>query len=143
MTIKPLSPAIYQKLTVGWALLIILASSIPSLHVDKSIPEGDKFVHVAIFAVLAYLLSGAIRHITRALDGRAQMALIVLICSVFGFLDECHQLMVLGRVFSLWDLLADVIGSVIGAISFKMIHKTEALQPIKHVKSDLSRNKQE
>lgn len=141
MTIKPLSPALYQKLTVGWALLIFLASSIPSLHVDQSIPEGDKFVHVAIFAVLAYLLSGALQPITRALDWRTQIALMVLITTAFGLLDECHQLMVMGRVFSLWDLLADGIGSVIGAISFKMIHNNEALQAIEQRKSDLSPNK--
>lgn len=141
MNIKPFSPAIYQKLTAGWALLIMLASSIPGLHVDKSIPEGDKIVHVAIFAVLAYLLSGALRSITKQLDWRAQIALILVIVTTFGFLDECHQLLVMGRVFSLWDLLADGIGSVIGAITFRLIHDNETHQTIQYAKSDRSRNK--
>lgn len=118
-------PVVYSRLCLVWVGLISLASSIPNVQVKNVIPvsQSDKLVHILIFAVLAYLLSGALRDRLASLRPYMQVATVVLMCAFVGFLDEAHQLLVVGRTFSLWDWLADIIGCVLGAMCYKRFHQ--------------------
>ena len=117
-------PVIYSRLCLVWVAMISLASSIPNLQIDKTVPQSDKFVHIVIFAVLAYLLYGALRDHLRDYVPVAQIAVVIIMCAAIGLLDEAHQLVVAGRTFSLWDWIADLIGCVCGAVLYRSFHQT-------------------
>lgn len=123
MCIPALKDKTYQWLTVLWAVLIIGTSSIPNLKSGSLFTESDKFIHIGIYAVLAWFLSGALRQHTRHWHVFLQILISVILVTGFGCLDELHQSFVMGRTASLWDLLADVTGGFIGAITFTLLHK--------------------
>ena len=79
-------------------------------------PEGISFydVHVAAYAGLAALAARATARGLRHVSWRA-MGLAILIASLYGVSDEYHQMFVPGRSFDVFDMLADAIGSVVGA----------------------------
>jgi len=104
-------------------VIITIASSIPNLRVANTIPETDKYVHIMIFAILAYLLTGSINKYIKSWKLVAQILLVVLLTTMFGFLDEWHQSIVVGRTSSQWDLLADTLGGFVGLIVFQIVHK--------------------
>ncbi len=72
-------------------------------------------VHVAAYAVLGALVAralstGMLRNVTWRV-----VCLAIAISSLYGVTDEYHQLFVPGRTFEWWDIVADTIGSVLGA----------------------------
>jgi VanZ family protein len=81
-------------------------------------PPGDvsyEQVHVAAYAGLGAvtvraLARGEWRHVTFLVACGA-----ILIASAYGVSDEYHQRFVPGRDFSRMDMLADAIGSALGA----------------------------
>ncbi len=79
-------------------------SQLPSLAFSFS----DKLVHAAAFAILGFFWA-------RALAPRALGPVIaVVICVVFGALDELHQSIVPGRFPDVFDGLADTVGACLG-----------------------------
>ena len=87
-----------------------------SLSTLPSPPERFSFydVHIAAYAGLAALTTRAVGKGLRDVSARAVLAAIV-ISSLYGVSDEYHQLFVPGRSFDLLDMLADAIGSIVGA----------------------------
>ena len=87
-----------------------------SLHTLPSPPAGFSFydVHVAAYAGLAALTARATGGGLREVSLRAVLVAI-LISSLYGVSDEYHQVFVPGRTFDVLDMLADAIGSVVGA----------------------------
>jgi VanZ family protein len=74
-------------------------------------------VHAGAYAILGLLSSralarGRLRNVTRNVTLGA-----IAISSLYGVSDEYHQRFVPGREFDTFDMLADAIGSVIGAFS--------------------------
>jgi VanZ family protein len=97
------------------AALLWALSSQSSLPQAKDIFGIDKIEHFLAYAVLAaaaglWISSGAWRR-----RGRGCLLLIAGIAAAYGLIDEIHQSFVPGRDCSLWDWLADVLGSVAGA----------------------------
>lgn len=130
MSLQAFQPKIYQRLAICWLILISLASSIPHLNIaTNTIIGADKLIHLGVFAVLAYLIFGALRQMINHIDIKIFIILVLLITVSFGFIDEYHQSFVAGRIFSLWDWLADAIGGIIGVVSFQWIHKENTFSP--------------
>lgn len=80
-------------------------------------PPGDLSaydVHVAAYAGLGALSARATGKGLRDVSWRAVLAAIV-ISSLYGVSDEYHQLFVPGRSFDILDMVADIIGSIVGA----------------------------
>jgi VanZ family protein len=79
-------------------------------------PEGISYYHVhgAAYAGLAALAARATAGGLHNVSRRA-MALAILIASLYGVSDEYHQMFVHGRTFDVFDMLADVAGSIAGA----------------------------
>jgi len=122
MFIQTLKQKNYQLLVGVWAGLITIVSSIPNLQVKNSIglPEVDKVAHIVIFGIFAFLLMGSIERQIRSRKVISQILLVLLLTIIFGCLDEIHQSFVAGRSCSLWDLLADGVGGILGATSYKI-----------------------
>lgn len=97
----------YMAMLFGFSSL----STLPSPPGDFSFYD----VHIAAYAGLGALAArafaaGRLRHVTwRAVCGAIALS------SFYGVTDEYHQLFVPGRSFDRLDMLADAIGSVVGA----------------------------
>lgn len=80
-------------------------------------PPGDLSaydVHIAAYAGLGALSARATGKGLRDVSWRAVLAAVV-ISSLYGVSDEYHQLFVPGRSFDILDIVADMIGSIVGA----------------------------
>ena len=106
---------IYWKVLI-WVVIMLVVFLAPS----NSLPEGpelpylDKIAHVFLFAVFAVLLLLArMQHIEKSLLVLGYSVLII--AFILGALIEFSQsLMDIGREGSLLDLLADLVGSLLG-----------------------------
>ena len=97
---------------VAWAVLIFLASSIPQHAFPESrIFTQDKVIHGAVYAVLALLVFRGIRVRNPAAPAFSVIWRTILICLLYGALDELHQSYVPGRSCDVFDLIADVCGA--------------------------------
>jgi VanZ family protein len=87
-----------------------------SLSTLPTPPRGFSFydIHVAAYAGLGALTARATAKGIRSVSRRAVLLAIV-ISTLYGVSDEYHQRFVPGRSFDVLDMVADLIGSVIGA----------------------------
>jgi VanZ family protein len=96
-----------------WAAVLFLLSASPDLPVSgwaRAIP--DEVLHLVAYTVLGATLAHARFHGAR---GVAHVAMIAL-GALYGAADEWHQSFVPGRVSSLGDWSADVLGVVLGYV---------------------------
>ncbi len=99
-------------LAIGYAVLIMIVSSIPSGDFPVGMPlHLDKVAHAVEYAILALLVCRAVRR-----PGQRALVLIALFCTIYGIMDELHQHLIPGRFPSIWDAAADTAGSVIAAV---------------------------
>lgn len=105
---------------VAWAILIFLASSIPQHAFPQyRIFSQDKLIHMGVFAVLSFLVYRAFRLKRRSAPISTAVWVTLVICAVYGALDEFHQLYVPGRSCDVYDLIADVLGAgLVLAVAF-------------------------
>lgn len=112
----------YLPLAVYWSILFV-GTSLPS---DRAITftVSDKFQHFAAYSILSFMLSLAflVQDKHRAVKEK-YLIMAVLVSSVYGTLDEIHQIFVPGRSADVFDLIADAIGSVTGAMLFYFFNK--------------------
>ena len=116
---------------VAFMLGVIFAlSSIPGVA-DPQAPALpiDKVVHAGEYAVLAFVLAGALR---RRFAPPWPVLLVLAGVAVFGALygasDEFHQRFVPGRDPAIGDWLADVTGVVIGALASALLLRADDLR---------------
>jgi VanZ family protein len=96
----------------GIALAIFVLSSIPAEDLARTgIRIWDKAAHAAVWAVLTFCVG-------RALGARRHAVLIAIAIGVgYGAVDEIHQGFTPGRDPSGWDIVADGVGAVAGALA--------------------------
>jgi len=95
-----------------YALLIFYLSSVTVLLGPDFVPEfrwQDKLFHVFEFFLFAFL---ALRLLLFYKVKNAYLFAVV-VSVLYGITDEIHQLFVPGRFFSLFDILANAIGSLL------------------------------
>ena len=100
-----------------WATMLLAATSWPDPHVP-AVAHGDKLVHVALYAVLAWLAARA--------DGLARpprLGWIVAAVCTFAALDEWHQQFIPGRSMSTGDWVADSIGGAAGLLAVALLRR--------------------
>jgi VanZ family protein len=79
--------------------------------------NADKFVHLAIYGVLGALCwFGARGTLPPGRGWAAQVAVAVLIATLYGITDEAHQSLVPMRSPDVYDVIADAGGALIGAL---------------------------
>jgi VanZ family protein len=104
----------FRGLTIGWMALIFFLSSQPTLPVPLASLGGDKVAHVAVYAVLGFLLARSLFD-NRVLTWRRALLLTGLVLA-YGMTDEFHQAFVPGRQVSGWDVLADGFGGLLATL---------------------------
>ncbi len=105
-------------LVVYWVILF-LGTTLPSNNLPD-MPSGDKLNHFAGYAVLSFLLFTYLK--LKSVDTLNEIRVFqksFIIASVYGILDELHQIPIPGRFFEWYDILADINGAALGlALAF-------------------------
>ncbi len=81
-----------------------------------SFPESDKILHFGAYALWGILFAWGLERSWPGLPLLGCIFIITLSGILYGASDELHQHFVLGREASLWDLLADGLGGLAGAL---------------------------
>ena len=100
-------------LATGWAAIIFFLSSQPGTDIPPPFPHMDKVLHALAFGVLGFLVLGGIKPGERD-HSHAQLVIAIAIAGAYGVLDEIHQHYVPGRMPDVLDVLADLVGAVLG-----------------------------
>ena len=100
-------------LAAGWAGVIFYLSSLPGIDTPPLFPHQDKLLHAIAYALLGFLVLGAMRPTANG-HGRRQLLLAITMTAIYGALDEVHQHFVPGRMPDGLDVLADLAGAVFG-----------------------------
>jgi len=114
-----------RLVAAGWTIFIIVATLLPKGVVSQNnfldIPHFDKVSHFAAFALLVFLWSSALVEKTP----KIKAARISFYGAIFlGILLEILQWQLnFGRHFEILDIIANIIGSIIGLIAFYKIFK--------------------
>ncbi len=115
-----MSPALrtlFIAMAIGWATVIYVLSSQTGLDVPPLFPGEDKLLHALVFAILGFLVAGALLpavHQTR----KRHIVMAIGLIAAYGMLDEVHQHFVPGRMPEVLDVLADISGGILGVWLF-------------------------
>lgn len=125
---RKLTQGIYPGVFSG--IIILILTGLPGScfkHGGLSLPGIDKVIHFAMFAFFAFaslwgfrkrLADYSKKHLLKVL------CLMVVIGITYGVLTELMQhFLVNGREGSLYDLLADTLGTIVGTIFYALLQK--------------------
>ncbi len=111
---------IFLIISILIAIVIFYFSSLPGERAEKlgpSFPLKPIIYHFGIFFLLSFFLS-----IYSAKKWNKNYVFFsVVICFIYGVLDEVHQIFVPGRTFSLFDIFIDAAGIFLGSIIVFML----------------------
>jgi VanZ family protein len=98
-----------------WAATIFVLSSFPgSAYPATNLVNADKLVHIALYGLLGGLCArGFVRGSGWGLW--PVLGLAALLSTLYGVSDELHQAFVPGRNSDWHDVVADAVGSLLGA----------------------------
>ena len=105
----------YVPLAVYW-LMLIVGTSLP-LNRLPTIGLSDKISHLLAYFGLSVLLNLTLIYQRKSkflFDKAGWVA--ILICLVYGVVDELHQMFVPGRLADTLDWLADSTGTIFGVL---------------------------
>ncbi len=123
-----------------WLGLIFLGSCLPGASVsqfswvDFSV---HKAVHIFEYAVLAFLIMWYLQG-SRLMKEKKTLAifLVVAFCFLYGLSDEFHQSFTPGRQAHIRDALIDLLGGLMGIITFgKSLGKSGLDRVVPHIRS--------
>jgi VanZ like family len=113
------------QLLTSWSLSLLYMVVIFLLSMRSDIPlflefdGSDLVLHVAEYGILGLLFSWAL---SSSGVKKGVFLYVVAIGVLYGIADELHQYFVPGRNASLLDVIADGLGSMLGACLFRMLH---------------------
>ncbi|MFH0798135.1 MAG: VanZ family protein [Candidatus Woesearchaeota archaeon] len=102
--------AVYWLPILLYAGLIFCLSSMPSLLHPDIVPDftmQDKGYHIIEYFFLSFLILRLMLHY----KVKNKYMYAILLATLYGVTDEFHQIFVIGRYFSGWDMLANLVGA--------------------------------
>lgn len=100
-----------------WAFFIFLGSSVPAVKVSSNNAAdflAHKVAHLLEYAILYLLIYRVLSQGQRGFD-KKEIALAILLVSLYGGSDEFHQRFTPGRESRLRDVFIDFLGGILGA----------------------------
>jgi hypothetical protein len=117
----------YRNFMISWlpvvlyCTVIFIQSSYPSVVRLHDVPFGDKYLHVAGYALLGMLFFRAFR----SSHGGNRIFMVILLSisasTAYGISDEIHQYFVPYRTADVMDALADMVGSGLGVLGYSLL----------------------
>ncbi len=104
-----------------YCLLIFIQSSYPSIERTHELPYLDKVFHFVAYALLGALFLRAFKTSRIKNNIRFILILSVLLSFLYGISDEIHQHFVPYRSADLMDVLADMLGGLMGVYIYQLI----------------------
>ncbi len=104
------APVVIYMAAIFW--MSSRSDPIPGLRL---VSGTDKVAHALAYGLLAYLFTRALHQTWPSRGAITMAALGAAIASLYGALDEFHQTFVPGRHGSIWDVVADTVGAILGA----------------------------
>jgi VanZ family protein len=101
--------------------LIFVQSSHPSPEIEPDWPYFDKVLHFTAYALLGALFLRAFKTTRIKHHLKLIFVLSVLFSALYGISDEIHQSFVPYRTADYRDVLADILGSILGVYIFYKI----------------------
>jgi VanZ family protein len=98
---------------------IFCASSVPGEDIPPLLPYQDIVFHFAVYGCLAYFLARALKNTYLTYTLKKVILLSVLFSVFYGVSDELHQLFVINRSASVFDVCIDGIGSFFGSTMYR------------------------
>ncbi|RMD47914.1 MAG: hypothetical protein D6830_07930 [Ignavibacteria bacterium] len=119
---------VYIPLWIYWAILLTL-TSLPSTTFIDTFRFSDKIKHFGAYAILGLLLSLASYFQSKwEILSKYFWSGAVIIASVYGMLDEIHQMFIPNRSAEILDWVADFTGAMFGGlIIYLFIRKVNSL----------------
>lgn len=107
----------YRLPVLALCSIIFWLSSMP-VSGTQLFSNADKVLHFAIYGMLAILVSRAIRKEKPLFSDTNIKIASILLVSLYGLSDEIHQAFVPDRTPSIFDLMADCLGSITGSFLY-------------------------
>jgi len=105
----------YRLPLFAFCLFIFWQSSFAFLDSPPLFPHEDKVMHLGAYGFMALLAARNLKK-ERPFFTRSKLrVLAILFASFYGLTDEIHQAFVPLREASIWDVAADILGSIMGA----------------------------
>ena len=124
-------PSVMVQVFWYWVPMVLYAGTIFYLsaqsHPEEQLPlflfEGvsDKVLHAVEYAVLGGLCYRVFRWGMSGQVASRALLFAIVTASLYGITDEAHQLFVPFRESNWQDWLADTVGAVIGAMSWRFL----------------------
>lgn len=109
----------YFKLTMIMTIIILIIILTPGDSVPSvGIPGIDKIVHCGMFFMWSFIYNMEYKIYTKR---QSKFAMTIAAGTLFAVATEVMQLFAIMRSFDVKDILADVIGIILGIIVFKII----------------------
>lgn len=102
----------YYVLTFSYCAFIFWLShrELP-VDPDLQVSGADKVAHMAMFGLLAAMVSVGMRRSGKPVPPVRQFMIPFLFASFYGVTDEIHQAFVPAREFDVWDIVANTAGA--------------------------------
>ncbi|MDE6452217.1 MAG: VanZ family protein, partial [Odoribacter sp.] len=116
---------IWIAAAVLWASVIFILCAMPAKEIPTphlNIPHLDKIVHGGMFFVMSVLLILPLERYT-SLTKRRIYTIAVWVAFGYGGLMEILQHYCFGRSGDVWDLLADVVGGIVGCVCYPLVRR--------------------
>jgi VanZ family protein len=111
---------VYTSLIIYW-IILLSATSIPADSVPTT-GVSDKIEHFLAYFILTILLASTLFFQNKfTILKKHYLLSTLIIASVYGAIDELHQLLVPGRSCELLDWLSDVGGVMLGIFFVKTL----------------------
>lgn len=118
-----------------WGLMIFVLISIPGDFLPKvpglmSLFEPDKLVHVFLFLVFIFLILRGFTHESSPAYLRKNAFFLALLITIFisGFTEVFQHFIIPGRIASLYDYIANVVGCFAGLWIFVALRNHRSAQ---------------
>ena len=109
------------------ALAIFVQSAFPSPLPFPDWRHSDKWLHLAVYGLLAALVLRAAVATWPDRPLRRLMAAAVIVVSLYGASDEWHQSFVAGRWADPLDWCADTVGAIAGVLLAGLLRRRQTL----------------
>ena len=101
--------------------IIFCVSSVSYVKVPLSEVQFDKVFHILEYMPFGFLLARGVYWTKSSISGKVLLGIVFAASLFYGISDEVHQSFVPGRDAGIGDVLADIIGGLLGGYLYLVL----------------------